>query len=554
MEIQKKDGTWVKYTEGMMPAEQLEELKRAGRVRQPAKQPAAPASKPQAMPPLDIPPTPVPQDATNPEAIDIKGGSIGPNPLMTAASFVAPLAVDEFETHGASRPGILAAKGAGDAAMMAIPATKAVGAGMKVGGALTRRAGLEAAGTRMLTPWHSARASERIAGQAAANAADNVLYTGIQQAVDNRERTAGDVLAELGISTVLGGGTGAAGGARSYGNTLEHRQFIFNKTKAREGTKKDEVFDRIGRFDADHLSNADQANRLIATHPAARWGGPRLWEDINGDYDRAINAKLNEVRTLARDPAGQYGNTYNFGNNVEFRGVPLERPRAFQNARDLNRYQNDVRNFMETNNLGTVANDIVLFNDGVLQADVEAALRAVNTGTLPTAHQQNWKSGLMNSLKGGDRGNRAEGARTTFAELVTPSNDFNEAMRDLEKLRSYRQVLNYASGGMGFGIAPNRYGIFSSFNRQSRPAVGLQDFDLEVIPRNITQGAANAYDRRGDIDYFLNAARNFGEASPEAREAYKNLSLEAKNAAAKIMNEQQFGKEASKLPISLRKQ
>jgi hypothetical protein len=275
----------------------------------------------------------------------------------------------------------------------------------------------------------------------------------------------------------------------------------------------------MNRFEESSLSNEQLASKLIAEHPSTRWGGPKLWEDIDADYMRAIEAKKQEVARLAKQPAGQFGNatpeTYNYafideltGNSVpvtgfkETRTLPLETPAAFQHGADKKRYESDVKNFMETNKLGTVEDGSIVFADNVYQADIEKALRVVNTGTLPTAHQQNWKGYLMKSLKEGDRGAREAGERISFNEIATPGADYNQAMRDLEKLHSNRQILNYASGGFGFGTPPNRYGLFSSFNKESRPAIGLYDFDFEVMPRNIARGAGNAYDRKEELaDY-----------------------------------------------------
>jgi hypothetical protein len=75
-------------------------------------------------------------------------------------------------------------------------------------------------------------------------------------------------------------------------------------------------------------------------------------------------------------------------------------------------------------------------------------------------------------------------------------------MNDLEKLRRQRQVLNYASGGEGFNPSPKKIGFTSTLNRETRPAIGLWDFDTEFMPRNIAATASNTYDRREELfDY-----------------------------------------------------
>jgi hypothetical protein len=257
----------------------------------------------------------------------------------------------------------------------------------------------------------------------------------------------------------------------------------------------------MNRFGGDDLANEQLASKLIEEHPATRWGGPKLWEDIDKDYMSALKAKNEEAGRLAKQKEGQLADPV------------LLRPEAFQHAKDKKRFEADVKNFMETNNLGSISEDgkHITFSEGVLQADVENALRSVNTGTLPASHQQNWKGYLMKSLKEGDRGSRDAGGRVSFNEVTRPAADYNQAMRDLEKLHSYRRILNDASGGFGFNTPPERFGLLSSFSKDNRPAFGLYDLDLEVKPRLASQSAVNAYERREELADYAEAMVKAGK-------------------------------------------
>jgi hypothetical protein len=352
---------------------------------------------------LKMPPMPLAvQDATNPENVDIKGGSTwkDPNPLLTAASFVAPLAVDEIETHGFDRPFILGAKATGDAAMMAVPATKVAGAGFKIAGAGMKAGNrFSRVGNFMTKPWISMNTGTRIGGQAAANAMDNAIYSGIQIGLDNRERDFSEALAEMAIGTGIGGITGGVGGLSSKNSAINFENHLHKKTKAKQGSVKDREFEMLDRFNDENLTKSEQVANLITDHPLNENFPylPPTWSQLDQNYQNAIENKLKEANVLSKSEIGQItttkipveveavnGKFYPVGVDTE-NGIKIQEP-IFNKQSERQAFINNVNDFLTTNSLGTYngKDGLIHFNEGVLPADVEAVLKKSRQGNFTT--------------------------------------------------------------------------------------------------------------------------------------------------------------------------
>jgi len=438
------------------------------------------------------------QDATSPENTMIKDGSQGTgiNPATIAGSFLFPLAMDEIETHGFNRPGILTAKGVGDAAMTTVPLSKGIAAGLKVAN-ITHK---------LARPWTSVKAGERIIGQGIANAADNVVYTVAQAAADNREHDS--MLAELGIGTALGFGTGALGGVKSYNASINAQENLAKKVRAKEGSKKQQVFEMEARREDEPISNLEQTAQIITEHPTNKTGLPATWTQMGKSYDNAIAAKRQEAAILAKNKNNQAttarvpievqatdGNLYPIG-STETRGVVINKP-VFDNDAQENAWYTAIDNFLKKNNLGYFNQEgIIQLNDHVLPSDVENVLRKRRQGDFTAKGQKDWKEELRIAMRNSRGGDIETGH--DWESLTRPANSYGEAMNQLERLHNQRQILNYAQGGFGFGAVPNEIG-FKQMLKSSRPALSFYDLDLELMPRNITQAVTNLVDRKADI-------------------------------------------------------
>ena len=134
--------------------------------------------------------------------------------LADLASFLAPLAVDEYETHGFSRPAMLAAKTGVDVAMNTAAPAKAVGMGIKAVKGGTKAASSFANAGRL--------------GKGAIGAGENIAYTGIEDLASDRDAGFFD----YGLSGLTGLGFGAAFGKANKPLTDKSELFIGEKGAA----------------------------------------------------------------------------------------------------------------------------------------------------------------------------------------------------------------------------------------------------------------------------------------------------------------------------------
>lgn len=485
-----------------------------------------------------------------------------------AASFLAPLTVDEIESHGFDRPGHLIGKAVGDGLMATVPLTKTVTLGSKFVKPIAKTVvgkNLAKAGEYAFA---SPRMKDRVLGQAGAGAIDNTLYTGIQNAWDEREH--GGVtgsLAEMALSAGLGGLFGFAGGIPSYGQTVDFRNTMFKKTKAKEGSKKDREFDMYNRGVEGAPDNATTAADIIKNQEFNEAGLPPTWEQIGRRYDEKIAAGQKEAGRRAaaeKEALIERQNERNDYLNSEMTRLGLYpgdviadvteripiRPAIFQSAADEKTFGKKVNDFLRQNKLGELqpldkdgnvdfTQDLsVLLNPGVTTTDVERALREMRQGDFTTKQIKDYKQelrGAMRRERGGDDPREAGRDSRSLAEADDGS--YNAKMNELEALHRERQIMNWASGGQGFGTPPEKFGLFSSFNKESRPQLGLYDLDLDMLQRNAAQAGVNLADNWEDIKAYYEIMRKFGEDSKEAMAKYADLPIEAKNIVANALNE-----------------
>jgi hypothetical protein len=274
----------------------------------------------------------------------------------------------------------------------------------------------------------------------------------------------------------------------------------------------------LDRFNDENLTKSEQTANLIADHPLNENFPylPPTWSQLDQNYKNAIENKLKETNALSKSVEGQSttikkpvevqadnGKLYPVGVETK-NGIKIQEP-IFNKPNERKAFANNVNDFLTTNNLGTYdfENGLIVLSEGVLPSDAEIILKKSRQGNFTTKGQKDWKEELRIALRearGGDV--NPKGERVKFTEITTPASSYGEAMNDLEKLRRQRQVLNYASGGEGFNPSPKKIGFTSTLNRETRPAIGLWDFDTEFMPRNIAASGANAYDRREELfDY-----------------------------------------------------
>jgi len=481
-----------------------------------------------------------------------------------AASFVAPLLVDELRANGFKRPEAIGAKILGDLALFALPPTKVAGVAFKVLGNLAKAKKLQAAGNFLHMPYTDMKMlsnsgvgsliPRRAAGQAASNAADNMVATGIQQAADTQELTIEDFFLEQGISGLLGGAIGFGAGFPSYGRTGVFESNLTQKTKAKPSSKKDREFEMSGRFDemADAETNLDQALELIQKYgdeiPWTAGVLPPSWPTIN----KHINSKIGHWNTEAgkrapsTTPKGNVKTVLvendGFNNVTRYmsEGIPIKEP-IFAKAAEKEKFTNNVNDFLETNNLGfyePTAGKIFL-NEGVSVAEAESILKFMRQGNFTQKTTKDWKEELRTALRNARGGEK-------YVKDLTDDGSYGAAMSNLERLYLDKNILNLTQGGYAYNQSP--FGLKAQLHPSHRPGMGTIDTDLEIIPRSITQTGVNLYSEaddikalnekiNSDVETFAKLVSELGEANPEVQRFYNEMSLLAKNKAAKVLND-----------------
>jgi len=492
----------------------------------------------------DLPIAPMPiavQDATNPERVLIKDGSQGTdiNPATIAGSFFFPLAIDEIETHGFSRPGTLIAKGAGDAALTFVPVGKAAVGGARVASKLygTARAGGKALdrGTKLAaSSFTSPRLSNRIIGGSAVNAADNIAVTGIQNAVDNRDHSN---VAELGVAGGLGGAIGVAQGVIGYNKMIPFVNQLRNKVNTLQpNSKLAKDLDRMTRHLEDDVSRAEGMADLINKYGYNELGIPRTWEDIFKVIDNEIAAE-NAKRKVFRDnlPTGydneirqskyEIAKQLNLDTDIdpstlrsEQEKILLRKP-VFANENEEKRFFDNIDSFLKKNNLGEVdrgTGSIVVAKDKSVQ-DIDDFLDAMEKPDLKTKGIKDWQGSVRRSVR--------DVLGTERHVPGQPSQSFAQSQRNLEHLFNEKTLLNRISGGQGLNPSPNKFSFIDRISPATAPAFGLIDFNPNLVSRNIGQAGVNLVDRAGDMQEQIEKTKQAVE-NTETMQQLKDMGLD----------------------------
>lgn len=426
-----------------------------------------------------------------------------------AASFAFPLAVSEFRANGFDNPEKIIMKFVADAALLGIPATKAFGVLSKVAGAGFKSNKLANAGNFLTAPYVSQNAGGRIGGQAAANAADNVFATGMQQGIEAAspgqqfgDRDAMDYLAEQAISLLGGAAAGGVAGASSYGKIGPYESKIAQKTKAKPDSKKQEAFDMAGRAD-DFETNKDFAVALIRKHGIDGKGIPLSWPQINENIAKEINFWNSEAGKRA---AG----------TIPAQGIPVRKP-VFESDAAEKKWVDNVNKFLGKNRLGKFDGVEIVLNPGVSIAEVESTLKGMRQGDFTTKGIKDWKETVrisMRDARGGDQ--PFEMVRKGTAD----DGSYGYAMAKLHDLKNTQTILNYTQGGFGYNETPSIWqGWKQQVSPNHRPAIGFMDTDLEIIPRGLVQSGINLYDESGNIKKLAEKPPKFFEAFQEGENA-----------------------------------
>ena len=189
-------------------------------------------------------------------------------PVKDLASFVAPLAVEEYETHGFGRPGILTAKLGGDVVLNTAAPAKALGLGVKA-----------VRGAKAV----NSLADMGLVGRGLAGAGENIAYTGIEDFASDRDIG----LLDYGLSGLAGLGFGAAfGKARKplsdksdfsawHGSPHDFDEFSLDKIGTGEGAQ---VYGH-GLYFTDEKEIADWYSRGNGNNMDILLNGKKVKED-----------------------------------------------------------------------------------------------------------------------------------------------------------------------------------------------------------------------------------------------------------------------------------
>jgi len=493
------------------------------------------------------------QQVINDAGLDMTWGEFAAIP----ASFVAPLLVDELQKHGLDRPGALVGKTVGDLALLAIPPTKLAGVITKAGGAALKGATvgskLKEAGNFLLKPYTAfGKGAEftRPIGQATANAADNVVATGIQNAADTQD---GNFTDNMGLSALIGAPAGAVAGVRSYAKIGPYESEIAQKTKAKPGSKKEREFEMRERFEDmnDVETNLDAASELIHQYGASEGAFPKSWPAINRHLDTEIAHWNKEARRRSKDqPVSskkQDEMYYEAVDNLKMFGEPEERAKVvalkrlqspiikvrkpvFSNKDEAEKWKKSINEWLEYNKFGWFDGERVYFNKDINPAHVEDTFRKMHSPSLPGKSTKDWKETLRTALRD------LRGSEDFVTEGTPDDDSYGYAMAQLERLQRDKNILNYTQGGYGYNQSVPVYSWKQQLDRKHRPGMGFIDYDLEVFPRLSTQSMVNLYEQYPEIKEAFEIFKQYGN-SPLLQEKINELSPEARKAAVEAMQE-----------------
>jgi len=462
--------------------------------------------------------------------------------VLDLLSFIAPMAVDELEYHGLDNPGKLAAKAAADAALTFIPISKPLMLGAKAVRPLSKAAKAADAA------YGSGSLLKRSGLQAAAGGIDNTIYQGVQDAVEQKDYEPFDYLRAFGFGA-LGGGASGALSLNKYKNYAEGD--LYKKVKAKEGSAKQQLFDLHGRFDEEAKTNAEQTAELLMKMPL-KHGLPMTWPDGAKYLDSKISKANEEVakRAQAAKTARKAGapSDPSAGTADNF---TIKKP-TFKSAEENAAFGKSIRDFLKENNLGELVGDFVPsdpdailkanenfyknlktgklekfvpdskvnLNQGITVMDAEEILKSIYSPPLMGRHDHDFRESLRKGMR------KARGGDSPAA------GSFGEAMLMLEKAKKDRQIYDLAAGGFGFGAPKN--GHFTSFNKETRPQMGVYDFFSPInapirnsarMLNNVTNYVVS--DKPGEV---LEGIQQFGMEHPEIKKAFNALSLNAQAA------------------------